>query len=143
MFIIIILVLVSWVMFVIINMSEKNRNKEFGEFLITYADNLCNGETVFFNGEEINKYTELTRYYYCGSFLAITLKRATSFYVTGSSQATFCKFAYTTVTFFAGWWGIPWGIVYTFQALGVNLFSDGTDQVTINDLLISMQNTVN
>jgi len=66
-------------------------------------------------------------YQYCVSLILITFKRPTSIYFvrSGESGAKY-SWKYTLLTFLLGWWGIPWGPVYTVQCLYKNM-SGGID----------------
>lgn len=59
---------------------------------------------------------------YCFSILIMTFKRGSDIYFIKKDDGTFGKsIGYTLVTFFLGWWGIPWGPIYSFGALATNL----------------------
>lgn len=64
---------------------------------------------------------------YCVSMLVITFKRPSDIYFVrpGESVASI-GLVFTLISLLLGWWGIPWGPVYTIQTLAVN-FRGGTD----------------
>ena len=66
-------------------------------------------------------------YQYVVSALVITFRRSSDVYfVRGGESAAAKGLPWTALTFFAGWWGFPWGLIYTPMALFKNL-GGGTD----------------
>ena len=66
-------------------------------------------------------------YQYCISILIMTFKRGSNIYFLKAGEGTLGKgLGFSALTFLLGWWGIPWGPVYTIQALWKN-FSGGLD----------------
>jgi hypothetical protein len=64
---------------------------------------------------------------YCVSVLVMTFKRDSAIhYVEPGDSAWALGLPYTLLTLLLGWWGFPWGIVYTPAVLLVNL-SGGRD----------------
>jgi hypothetical protein len=58
----------------------------------------------------------------CISLIAITLRRPTPiFLVPFGSQSWLAGLPYSLVTLLLGWWGIPWGPLYTPIVLVTNL----------------------
>lgn len=69
----------------------------------------------------------LVSYEYCLSFIVITLKRPTAVYLVAPRESDFGNRAlYSSLSFFFGWWGIPWGPIYTIGTIYRNL-SGGHD----------------
>ena len=61
-------------------------------------------------------------YEYCISLLAVTLRRPSSvYYLPASSWGIARGLPYVFLSLLLGWWGIPWGIVYTPLAVATNL----------------------
>jgi hypothetical protein len=59
---------------------------------------------------------------YCISLLIITLKRPSGIYFIRSDEGTFGKSAsFTVLSLLLGWWGFPWGPIYTVASLVTNL----------------------
>jgi len=71
---------------------------------------------------EVNRGGRFVVFQYCVSLLVITFKRPTTvqFIKAGESPAT-KSLPYTLLSFFLGWWGIPWGFIYTPQVIYKNL----------------------
>ena len=82
-------------------------------------------------GEQLN--IELQRggkfviYQYCLSMLVLTFKRPSDVYFIKAGTSRINKgLKFSLVSFLCGWWGIPWGPIYTIQSLATN-FSGGKD----------------
>lgn len=71
------------------------------------------------------------------SILITTFRNPTDIiFVPGSSNRILRGLPYTLLTFVAGWWGIPWGPIYTVQSLWQNL-SGGKDltEAVLEDIM--------
>ena len=54
--------------------------------------------------------------------IGLTFKRNTGiYYIRPGENAPVKGLGYTLLSLFAGWWGIPWGPIYTIEALVANL----------------------
>lgn len=61
-------------------------------------------------------------YQYCVSLLVVTFKRNSSVqFVRAGENATTKGIPYTLLSLLLGWWGIPWGFIYTPQVIHKNL----------------------
>lgn len=61
-------------------------------------------------------------YTYCVSIIVMSFKRPSAVYFIRSGESAFVKgLPFTTLSFLLGWWGIPWGIIYTIGALVSNI----------------------
>jgi hypothetical protein len=66
-------------------------------------------------------------YEYCISLIFISLRRPTDIYFLRPGEKGLVKgLRYSLVSFLLGWWGVPWGLVYTPLSLITNL-SGGCD----------------
>lgn len=64
---------------------------------------------------------------YAVSALVITFRRSTDVYfVRGGESPVLKGLPWTLLSLFAGWWGFPWGLIYTPMVLFKNL-GGGTD----------------
>jgi hypothetical protein len=71
---------------------------------------------------ELQGGAKFVQYQYCVSALVITFKRGTDIYFLRAGENRTVKgLGWTLLTFVAGWWGIPWGPIYSVQSLWVNL----------------------
>jgi hypothetical protein len=73
-------------------------------------------------------------YHYCISLGIVSFKRSSGIKVIPPGGSRFLAgLPYTLISLFAGWWGIPWGPIWTLEALGRNL-GGGTD---VTELVIA------
>lgn len=83
---------------------------------------LPKGMTVSQMREEIAKGARFVVFEYTISVLIMTFKRGSDIHYIPAGEGTFGKSApYTLLTLVAGWWGIPWGPVYSIMCLVTNL----------------------
>ncbi|MFT6686561.1 MAG: hypothetical protein ACJAVH_001833 [Bacteroidia bacterium] len=72
--------------------------------------------------EEVQRGGKFVSYTYCISIILMTFKRPTDIYFIKADQnATVKGLPYTFISLILGWWGIPWGPIYTIGALFSNL----------------------
>lgn len=94
------------------------------------------GITVAELFSEVEKGAKFVVFQYCISILVLTFKRSSPIYLIKSGESTFKKsMAYSLLSFFFGWWGIPWGPIYTIGSL-VNNFKGGKD--VTNEIMSSL-----
>ena len=66
-------------------------------------------------------------YEYCISFVVFSLRRPTDIYFLRSNDTGLLRgVPYTLISLFLGWWGLPWGPIYTPLTIFTNL-SGGHD----------------
>jgi hypothetical protein len=71
---------------------------------------------------ELQRGAKFVQYQYCISILVMTFKRFSKItYIAPEESATIKGLGFTLLTLVAGWWGIPWGPIWTIEALWVNL----------------------
>ena len=71
---------------------------------------------------EIDRGGKFVHYMYTVSILIMTFKRPTDIYfVKGGESAAVKGLGFTLLTLLLGWWGIPWGPIYSIQSLYYNL----------------------
>ena len=76
---------------------------------------------------EIQKGGRFVIYQYCISILILTFKRPSDIYfIRGGESAVLKGLPFTLMSFFFGWWGIPWGPIYTIGSFITN-FGGGKD----------------
>jgi hypothetical protein len=77
--------------------------------------------------QEIASGGKFVVYQYCISILIMTFRRSSDIcFVPGSESRVLKGLGFSLLTFFLGWWGIPWGPIYTIQSLWTN-FNGGKD----------------
>lgn len=85
---------------------------------------------------ELQQGGKFVMYQYCISLLIITFKRSSNVYFISHDQNAVVKgLPFTLLLLLLGWWGIPWGPIYTIQSLWVNL--QGGKDIT-QEVLASM-----
>ena len=85
---------------------------------------------------EINQGGKFVIYQFCISILVMTFKRSSNVYfITHDQNAVVKGLPFTLLSLVFGWWGIPWGPIYTIQSVVVN-FQGGKD--VTKEVLASM-----
>ena len=80
---------------------------------------------------EIQRGAKLVCYQYCVSVLVMTFRRSSDVYFIPAGQSAVANgLPWTLLSVVAGWWGIPWGPIFTIQSLITN-FKGGKD-ITAN-----------
>jgi hypothetical protein len=77
--------------------------------------------------DELRRGARFVIYQYCISILIISLRRPSDIYFVRAGQSAITKgLGFSMVSLLLGWWGIPWGPIYTIGAVITN-FSGGKD----------------
>lgn len=75
--------------------------------------------------EELRKGGEFVVFEYCISIILMTFKRTSDVYFIKNGESAFWRsFPYILISLFFGWWGIPWGPIYTISSI-YNNFQGG------------------
>ncbi len=89
--------------------------------------------------QELQEGGKFVMYQYCISILILTFKRSSNVYFIRHEENAILKgLPFTSLTLLLGWWGIPWGPIYTIQSVWVNF--QGGKNVT-EEVLSSMIST--
>lgn len=76
---------------------------------------------------EIQRGGKLVCYQYCISIVVMSFRRASNVYFIRAGESAVKKgLPWTFLTLVAGWWGIPWGPIFSIQSLVTN-FQGGKD----------------
>lgn len=76
---------------------------------------------------ELQRGARLVIYQYCVSIVVMTFRRSSDIYFIPAGESAVSKgLPWTLLTLVAGWWGIPWGPIFTVQSLITN-FKGGKD----------------
>lgn len=87
---------------------------------------------------EVNNGGKFVVFEYTFSILVMTFRRSTNVYFIKSTENHWNKsLPFTMISLVFGWWGFPWGFIYTPMALYTNL--KGGKDIT-KDILIALQN---
>lgn len=77
--------------------------------------------------QEIASGAKFVVYQYCISVLVMTFRRPSGIYFVRAEESRVMKgLGFTLLSLLLGWWGIPWGPIFTIQAVWTN-FSGGKD----------------
>ena len=77
--------------------------------------------------QEVDAGARFVVFKYCISIVLVTLRQSSEIYFIRIDEKTISKsYSYILISLFLGWWGIPWGPIYTIGALATNL-SGGKD----------------
>jgi hypothetical protein len=70
---------------------------------------------------ELQRGAKIVCYHYCVSILVMTFRRSSdAYYIPAGESAVSKGLPWTLLTLIMGWWGIPWGPIFTVQSLIVN-----------------------
>ncbi len=86
---------------------------------------------------ELQRGAKFVIFQYCISIVILTFKRPSDIYFIRSGDSAVAKgLGFSFVSFLLGWWGIPWGPIYTIGSLVTN-FRGGKDvtQAVASDLM--------
>ena len=76
---------------------------------------------------ELQRGAKLVLYQYCISIVVMTFRRGTDIYFIPAGESAVGKgVPWILLSLVAGWWGIPWGPIWTIQSLITN-FKGGKD----------------
>jgi hypothetical protein len=89
--------------------------------------------------QELQQGSKFVIYQYCISLLIITFRRSSNIYFIGRDDNAILKgLPFTMLSLLLGWWGIPWGPIYTVQSIWMN-FRGGKD--VTQEVVASMVHT--
>jgi hypothetical protein len=72
--------------------------------------------------DELGRGGRFVVFEYCISILVMTFRRSSDVYFIRAGESTTGKsIGYTLLSLFLGWWGFPWGFIYTPMCLATNL----------------------
>lgn len=87
---------------------------------------------------EIRAGSKFVMYKYCVSVVILTFQQPSGIHLVRAHQSRVVHgLSYTFISLFAGWWGFPWGPIYTIGALFTNL---GGGKDLTDTILASVQN---
>jgi hypothetical protein len=80
------------------------------------------GLTVVDIQNEVDAGAKFVRFSYCISLVLITFRQTSAVYFIRKDGNAFVKsLPYTLLSFLLGWWGLPWGIIYTPACIFANI----------------------
>ena len=70
---------------------------------------------------EVQRGAKFVLFYYCISILVMSFRRSSDVYFLRAEENRVAKgLPWTVLTLLLGWWGIPWGPIFSIQSLVVN-----------------------
>ena len=83
---------------------------------------------------ELQRGAKFVIYQYCVSILIMSFKRNSPIYfIPAQETASKHSFGFTSISLLAGWWGLPWGPIWTWRTVVSNM--RGGIDVTKNVML--------
>lgn len=77
--------------------------------------------------DELRRGARFVMFHYCISIVVMTFRRGSDVHFVRAGESAVAKgLGYSVLSFFLGWWGIPWGPIYTVGSLITN-FGGGKD----------------
>ena len=85
---------------------------------------------------ELSRGAQFVIYQYCISIVVMTFKRPSHIYFVRSDQSKITKgLLYSLISLVFGWWGFPWGPIYTIGSFITNF---GGGKIVTNEVLQSI-----
>lgn len=118
--------------------ARKSTNK-FLQWLAENAEVVRNGGALY-ESVPITSDTVLRSYQTTVSVVVFSMKEQTRFYVAGQESGALSGIFCTITSLVFGWWGIPWGPIWTVQSLLRNI--RGGSKQKVGDLLSVLEAAV-
>lgn len=112
--------------------KEDRQSVDFLTWVTANREALGKGGALY-KGILVTPETKIIRFQACFSFLVVTVKFPSRYFIQNHDGLLRAGFAYSLITLLFGWWGIPWGPIYTVQSLIKN--ARGGDKQTIAGLI--------
>lgn len=80
------------------------------------------GLTFYDINRELNNGAKFVIFIYCYSIIIMTFKRSSDIYFIRAGESTLkYSIRYIIITLLFGWWGVPWGLIWSISSLYINL----------------------
>jgi len=112
---------------------HRKEAREFQAWLTENTEAIKRGGARYRTDILVTPATEITRYQLALSFVIMSYKVPTRIYVVDHHSTGLVGGVCTALSLVFGWWGIPWGPVFTVQAISRNV--RGGLRHTVGDLL--------
>lgn len=90
---------------------------------------------------DIKKGGKFVIFTYTISIIFMTFRRPSDlFYIKSDEIAISNGFGYLFISLLLGWWGFPWGPIYTIQSIWYAFVGKDVTEVVMHDILKNMQN---
>lgn len=100
--------------------NEKQKGKALNAWLIENQAAIYAGNAMY-HGKRIELETPLTQMQFCLSLIVFSVKIPSRYMLRDEAGIAFYAVLYTVGSWLFGWWGLPWGPIYTIQATCQNL----------------------
>jgi hypothetical protein len=108
-------------------------NQRFTQWLIVNAEKIRQNQQAYFRSQRITPETELVCHHVVFSPLIVSTRTQTHWIIKGVEPRFWNAIAASLYTLFYGWWGIPFGLIWTPVAVVKNL--GGMTTIRVSDLL--------
>jgi hypothetical protein len=112
------------------------RPEVFLQGLLQNKNAITNGGWNY-QGMLVTPGTEVTQFFFAYSVVIMSARIPSRFYVIGQENTALMNAFYSSATFLCGWWGVPWGPIYTVQSLYWNV--RGGNRLRVGDLIQDQQ----
>lgn len=99
--------------------SQRRRDEEFLRWLRESQAAIERGGARY-HDSLITPDTKLTQYQVALSFLIVSFRVPSRLYIVGHGSSALVASLFTLISPLLGWWGVPWGPVYTLRAVWRN-----------------------
>jgi hypothetical protein len=115
------LLIFTWIYLVAIKPANERLSRDrLLEWINNNESKILSGGAEY-NGVIVNKDTVLVKYCIVYSAVIFTRKTFSNYCIKGSSRSVRVGILSTLFNLFMGWWGVPWGLIYTPQSLYLNI----------------------
>lgn len=113
----------------------RRNHREHEEFFAFIAANeeAIRAGTARYQGEPLSYATRLRIYHMVLSFLFVSFRTQSQLIVHPSRRAMATRIGYDAVNLIFGWWGIPWGPIWTVRAILSN--ARGKDEMALGEII--------
>lgn len=121
---------------------NRRQEREIRRFLAWLAENKDElksdpNASLIWEDSPVMQESFVTQYQFCASFVIVTFRLRTGYILDQSFFKPIANITATFLTLVLGWWGIPWGPIYSIQALFRNL--TGGVKTSIHDLIVELE----
>jgi hypothetical protein len=107
---------------VVLSVLAEINQRKFVRWLETNIDALATGEAVY-RGIKVTAHTEVVTFDLAFSVVVASFKIPSQMFFVGQHRLWLWRTLYSFGSFIFGWWGFPYGPIYTVQSLHDNLKS--------------------
>lgn len=110
--------------------KEDRKRERFLAWVYTHNEQLRT-EAMNYEGAIIDHNTKFVQYQCCLSIWVFSFRRSSSYYIVEHHYTPLISIMFTLLSCLFGWWGIPWGPIYTIGAIKNNIFSKKIELSTL------------